>query len=175
MRVLGAIECGELHGAREPQTRLQGLSGADGVVDPVRAAQEPMRSEQRPMHRRLGAIADELDALKSSNEDDRAEEWLKFWSARDPDPTTERNAALEEHLRRVRYVMKAFSRLGPGWRSDRGRVYIRYGTPDRIERASDTRNQGEYEIWRYFGIGRVFVFYDMFGLGDYRLVQGSLF
>ncbi len=108
-------------------------------------------------------------------EKERPAEWSKFWAGRDPDPTTPRNEALEEHLNRVRFVIKEFSRLGPGWRSDRGQVYIRFGPPGQIEHMSDNRNQGDYEIWRYGGMGRMFVFYDMFGLGDYRLVQGDMF
>lgn len=123
----------------------------------------------------LIATDEELEGLRNSTEENRAEEWSKFWAARDPDPTTLANEALEEYLRRVRYVMKNFSTLEPGWKSDRGQVYIRFGPPTRIERASDSRFQGEYEIWRYSNLGRVFVFYDMFGLGDYRLVQGDIY
>jgi GWxTD domain-containing protein len=123
----------------------------------------------------LIASRDELEGLRDAPPEGRAEAWSEFWAARDPEPATVRNEALEEHLRRVRHVMKEFSNVQPGWRTDRGRVYIRYGPPDRIERATDSRYQGEYEIWRYLGVGRVFVFYDMFGLGDYRLVQGDMF
>jgi GWxTD domain-containing protein len=125
----------------------------------------------------LGLIAsdEELEGLRESTAENRAAEWATFWAKRDPEPTTRRNEALDEYLRRVRYVMKNFSSLNAGWRSDRGQVYIRYGAPDRIERTSDSRFQGEYEIWRYAGNGRVFVFYDMFGLGDYRLVQGEIY
>jgi GWxTD domain-containing protein len=122
----------------------------------------------------LIASKDELTGLRLSTPQNRVEEWSKFWAERDPDRTTPENEALEEHLRRVRHVNKVYSRLGPGWRSDRGQVYIRYGEPARVERTSDNRNQGDYEIWRY-ATGRVFVFYDMFGLGDYRLVQGDMF
>lgn len=123
----------------------------------------------------LIASDEELTGLKEAEPEARAEEWSKFWAARDPDPTTPQNEALEEHLRRVRYVMQAFSGVESGWRSDRGQVYIRHGRPDRVEHATDSRHQGEYEIWRYYSLGRVFVFYDMFGLGDYRLVQGDMF
>lgn len=123
----------------------------------------------------LIASDDELRPLRNAPPERRAEAWSRFWAARDPDPGTVRNEALEEHLRRVRYVMKEFSGVEKGWRTDRGQVYIRFGPPDRIERATDSRYQGEYEVWRYYGIGRVFVFYDMFGLGDYRLVQGDMF
>lgn len=123
----------------------------------------------------LIASSEALEGLKNAPPGRRAEEWSKFWAARDPDPSSLENEALEEYLRRVRYVAKAFSNVEPGWRTDRGRVYIRNGPPDRIERATDSRYQGEYEIWRYFSTGRVYVFYDMFGLGDYRLVQGDIF
>jgi hypothetical protein len=37
----------------------------------------------------------------------------------------------------------------------------------------DGRSQGEYEIWRYYGRDLTFVFYDMFGVGDYKLVEGE--
>jgi GWxTD domain-containing protein len=125
----------------------------------------------------LSLIADreELRGLREASPDERVAAWSAFWKARDPDPTTLRNEALDEHLRRVRYVMRNFSTVQPGWRTDRGRIYIRHGAPDRIERATDSRYQGEYEIWRYLSTGRVYVFYDMFGLGDYRLVQGDMF
>jgi GWxTD domain-containing protein len=125
----------------------------------------------------LGLIAstDELKALRNAPESERAAAWAKFWAARDPDPSTPENEALIQYLQRVQYVDKEFSQFGPGWRSDRGRVYIRYGAPEQIDTAMDQgASQGEYEIWRYYGLGRTFVFYDMFGVGDYKLVQGDL-
>jgi GWxTD domain-containing protein len=98
-----------------------------------------------------------------------------FWSRRDPNPATDENEALEEYLTRVRIVTERFSAMGPGWRTDRGRIYIQYGEPERIERLTDSQYRGEYEIWRYYSLNRVFVFYDMFGLGDFRLVEGDFF
>jgi GWxTD domain-containing protein len=123
----------------------------------------------------LGLIAsgDDLKPLRDAPELERAEAWAKFWAARDPDPSTIENEALSQHLARVQYVVKEFSQFGPGWRSDRGRVYIRYGPPEQIDSAMDSRSQGEYEIWRYFTRNLEFVFYDMFGIGDYKLVEGE--
>jgi len=123
----------------------------------------------------LGLIAskDELQPLRDAPEAQRPAAWMKFWAARDPDPSTGENEALSQYLERVQYVVKEFSQFGPGWRSDRGRVYIRYGAPEQIDTAMDNRAQGEYEIWRYFSRNLNFVFYDMFGVGDYKLVEGE--
>ena len=119
------------------------------------------------------ARKDDLKGLREASEAERPNEWAKFWAARDPDPTTLENEALTDHLARVQYVVKEYSQFGPGWRSDRGRVYIRYGAPEAIDTAMDSRSQGEYEIWRYYTRNLNFVFYDMFGVGDYKLVEGE--
>lgn len=123
----------------------------------------------------LIATDEELRALKSAPPSRRAAEWVKFWKARDPDPSTKENEALDEHLARLNYVEANFSKLGPGWRSDRGQVFIRHGAPDQIERTPDRSNRGEYIIWRYYSINRTYIFYDPFGVGDFRLVQGDPF
>ncbi len=124
----------------------------------------------------LGLIASEseLKPLREAPESERAAAWANFWVARAPDPSTPENEALAQHLARVQYVAHEFSQFGPGWRSDRGRVYIRYGAPEQIDTAMDQRAQGEYEIWRYYTQNRTFVFFDMFGVGDFKLVEGDL-
>jgi GWxTD domain-containing protein len=121
----------------------------------------------------LIASKEELDPLRKAPEAQRALAWAKFWAARDPDPTTTENEALDAYLERVQYVTKEYSQFGPGWRSDRGRVYIKYGAPEQVDTAMDDRSQGEYEIWRYYTRNLNFVFYDMFGVGDFKLVQGE--
>lgn len=124
----------------------------------------------------LGLIAsrEEIKPLRDAPESERAAAWAKFWAARDPDPSTDVNEALAQYLARIQYVSEHFAQFGPGWRSDRGRVYIRYGPPEQIDTAMDQRATGEYEIWRYYTINRSFVFYDMFGVGDYKMVEGDL-
>jgi len=119
--------------------------------------------------------SDQLKALRESTPETREAEWIAFWKARDPDPTTPENEALNQYIARFDYVTERFSSIEPGWRTDRGRVYIRFGEPDQIERSPDQRGQGEYEVWRYYQLNRTFVFYDMFGMGDFRLVEGALF
>lgn len=55
----------------------------------------------------------------------------EFWERRDPTPSTPRNEYKEEHYRRFQHALKTFQEGVPGWRTDRGRVYIIHGTPDR--------------------------------------------
>jgi GWxTD domain-containing protein len=55
----------------------------------------------------------------------------EFWDRRDPTPSTPRNEYKEEHYRRFEYALEKFQEGVPGWRTDRGRVYIIHGPPDR--------------------------------------------
>lgn len=86
----------------------------------------------------------------------------QFWHRRDPDPRTPDNAFKEEHYRRIAYANEKFGSGDPGWRTDRGRIYIIHGPPDGIESrptgGSYTRDLGEgggvtstypFERWRY--------------------------
>ena len=123
----------------------------------------------------LIASNDELHALETTSPEMRAEEWRKFWRRRDPNPDTVANEALEELLRRVRIAGQRYAKFGTGWRSDRGRVYIRHGEPDRIERTADRINRGEYEVWSYLGLNRTYVFYAQNLGSEYRLIEGDPF
>ncbi len=56
-----------------------------------------------------------------------------FWQRRDPDPATESNEFQEEHTRRIDYANQHFGNEGkPGWRTERGRIYIIHGPPDDV-------------------------------------------
>ena len=83
--------------------------------------------------------------------------------------------ALEELLLRVRVASQRYSKYGAAWRSDRGKVYIRYGEPDRFEQRTDRTNRGEYEVWTYLAEDRTFVFYAQYAGGEDRLVEGDPF
>ncbi|GAB4235321.1 MAG: hypothetical protein Kow00109_08540 [Acidobacteriota bacterium] len=63
----------------------------------------------------------------------------QFWRRRDPDPETEINEFREEHYRRIAYANDHFSVGAPGWKTDRGRVYIIHGPPD----STEYHDQGE--------------------------------
>jgi GWxTD domain-containing protein len=121
----------------------------------------------------LIAASGELQSLETASPEMREEEWRKFWQRRDPDPSTADNEALEELLNRVRTASSRYSKFGHAWRTDRGKVYIRYGEPDKVEQTADRMNRGEYEVWTYVAQGRTFVFYAQYSGGEYRLVEGD--
>jgi GWxTD domain-containing protein len=62
---------------------------------------------------------------------DRDEFIKRFWERRDPTPSTPRNEFKEEHYRRFAHTLKNFQEGIPGWKTDRGRIYIIHGPPDR--------------------------------------------
>ncbi len=95
--------------------------------------------------------------------DDEREQFVdQFWLKRDPDPMTFANEYKEEHYRRLAYVNTYYGSGIPGWKTDRGRIYILYGPPAQIEaNASGSsyerpRSEGggrtatfPFEVWRY--------------------------
>ena len=56
-----------------------------------------------------------------------------------------------------------------GWRTDMGMIFVRFGSPDNIERHPFEYNVKPYEIWYYYQLNRQFIFVDETGFGDYRL------
>ncbi len=97
-----------------------------------------------------------------------------FWERRNPNPGSEENTFKEEHYARFVYANERFAAGAPGWKTDRGRVYIVYGPPDEIEQHPGSAGMYPHQVWRYKymkGIGRdVSVeFVDTCQCGDYRL------
>lgn len=116
------------------------------------------------------ATKDELDELRATPVEKRAEAFEAFWKSRDPSPETEENEWREEYYRRIRFANQQFSSaFRPGWRTDFGTVYITYGEPDEIERYPFELGQKPHEIWYYYGQRRQFLFVDVRGNGDYEL------
>ena len=91
-----------------------------------------------------------------------------YWAKRDPELDTEKNELLIEFIDRVRHVNTYFSDMDRGWRTDRGRIYIIYGVPERIENYEDQMNN-RFEIWIYPD-GRRFKFVDKNKFGFYRQI-----
>ena len=120
------------------------------------------------------ASPEEMDWLRSLAPEQQARGWEEFWLRRDPSPDTPRNEAQLEFFRRVRYAEHHFRGFGPGWRSDMGRIYIKFGPPDQIENRPTTATTLQVEIWHYNQPYRRFVFSDREGFGRYTLVGPSL-
>ena len=117
------------------------------------------------------AEPDEIKELKKAPPEEREKLWKEFWDKRDPTPGTPTNEFEEEYMRRVEYANKYFS-IGkwPGYRTDMGMIYIKFGPPDNIENYPYEVDQGPYQVWYYYSQNRVFVFVDRLGIGDYELV-----
>jgi GWxTD domain-containing protein len=113
----------------------------------------------------------EVDELRTAPPAERAARWTAFWKRHDPDPETAENEFKDEFFRRLRYVETEFRTDRPGWRTDRGQVYIRYGEPDSIDSEPLPQYGFPSQVWRYDGLGLRFVFVDRTGFGDYRLIS----
>ncbi len=113
----------------------------------------------------------EVEALRALPPEQQARGWEEFWKRRDPTPDTPLNEAMVEFFRRVRYADSHFQGAGPGWRSDMGRIYIRYGPPDQIETRAQSTQSPQLEIWYYNHPYRRIVFADRDGFGRYVLAN----
>ena len=77
---------------------------------------------------------EERKAFKQMSTDEEREQFVEqFWLRRDPTPDTIENEYKEEHYRRIAYANEHYASGIPGWKTDRGRIYITFGPPDEIE------------------------------------------
>jgi len=104
-----------------------------------------------------------------------------FWRRRDPTPATEVNEFRTEHYERIAYTNEHFASGIPGWMTDRGRTYIVYGKPDRIEKGRAKFENFEnilFETWHYkslkgVGTGVEVTFIDPTETNEYRIRKHS--
>ncbi len=132
--------------------------------------------------------SEERDAFKRLSNDEERENFIEqFWLRRDPTPDTVENEYKEEHYERIAYANEHFPAGIPGWKSDRGKMYIMYGKPDEIEShpsgGTYDRPQDEgggqtstfpFETWRYryiedIGQEIIIEFVDTCMCGDYHM------
>jgi GWxTD domain-containing protein len=112
----------------------------------------------------------ELETLRAAPPEKRLEAFEAFWKSKDPSPETEENEWRDEYYRRVRFANRQYSNpFQPGWRTDFGMVYIKYGEPDEVERFPFEIGQKPHEIWYYYAQRREFTFVDVRGNGEYEL------
>jgi GWxTD domain-containing protein len=127
--------------------------------------------------------------MQLSNDEERDQFIEAFWQRRDPTPDTEENEFKEEHYRRIAYANEHFAAGIPGWKTDRGRMYIVFGPADEIEAHPSggtyqrpmEEGGGEtstfpFETWRYRyieGIGQevIIEFVDSCMCGDYHMTM----
>ena len=97
-----------------------------------------------------------------------------FWQQRNPTPGSQSNPFKEEHYRRIAFANQHFGAIAPGWKTDRGRVYILYGPPDSIQMQASISTTSPQKLWIYRHVqgktGQVQLkFVDRCRCGDYRL------
>ena len=71
--------------------------------------------------------------LHLSTNEEREQFIEQFWARRNPDPDSPENSFKEEHYRRIAYTNEHYASGIPGWKTDRGRIYIMWGPPDEIQ------------------------------------------
>jgi GWxTD domain-containing protein len=133
---------------------------------------------------------EERAAFKQLSNDEERDQFIEaFWQRRDPTPDTIENEFKEEHYRRIAYANEHFAAGIPGWKSDRGRMYIMYGPADEIEshpsggtyerpmeEGGGSTSTYPFEDWRYRyieGIGQevIIEFVDTCMCGDYHMTM----
>ena len=111
---------------------------------------------------------EERQAFKRLSTDEEREQFIEqFWLRRDPTPDTEENEFKEEHYRRIAYANEHYASGIPGWKTDRGRIYITYGPPDEIE---DHSSGGTYQRPMEEGGGETSTY--PFQQWRYRYIEG---
>lgn len=164
-----------------------------------RKREEKLRKELETPYRRwlnedvLYIITDEeKKAFKNLQTDEEREQFIEqFWLRRDPSPDSQENEYKEEHYRRIAYANERYASGIPGWKTDRGMIYITFGPPDEIEshpsggtyerpweEGGGTTSTFPFEKWRYRyleGVGSqtdiMIEFVDKSMTGEYRMTM----
>jgi GWxTD domain-containing protein len=133
---------------------------------------------------------EERAAFKQLSNDEERDNFIEaFWQRRDPTPDTEENEFKEEHYQRIAYANEHFAAGVPGWKTDRGRIWIVYGKPDEteshpsggtyerpMEEGGGETSTFPFEDWRYRyieGIGQevIIEFVDTCMCGEYHMTM----
>jgi GWxTD domain-containing protein len=133
---------------------------------------------------------EEKRAFKKLTTDEEREQFIEaFWRRRDPDPDTDENEFREQYYERIAYANEHFASGIPGWKTDRGRIYIKFGKPDEIEshpsggfydrpsyEGGGSTTTYPFETWFYrylpgVGSGIEIEFVDPTGTGEYHIAR----
>src|SRR6267142_2278866 len=133
---------------------------------------------------------EERKAFRKLASDEERERFIEeFWRRRDPDPDTDENEFKEEYYERIAYANEHFASGIPGWKTDRGRIWIMYGKPDEREthpmggqydrpsyEGGGSTSTYPFEQWFYrylpgVGSGVEIEFVDPTGSGEYRIAR----
>jgi GWxTD domain-containing protein len=185
------------------QQQVASPSGQDQEPDPLKRqlsdkerakAQKELRQELKGTYKTWlneevpYIITDEeRKAFLSLSNDEEREAFIEnFWQRRNPNPDSPENEFREEHYRRIQYANDHFAAGKPGWKTDRGHIYIAFGPPDStdshpsggmyerpMEEGGGETSTFPFEVWHYRyleGIGENIdiEFVDTCQCGDYH-------
>jgi GWxTD domain-containing protein len=187
-RMIASLNVGGQTVERTAPFTMAGL-GAALARDTVRRAIERVSDEgyfeQMPAED-LDRAKDPLIYLAESNElsvwsddlstDAKRRFLTRFWQKRDPTPGTSRNERREQFYGAIQYANQTFREGGrnpvSGWRSDRGRIYIKNGAPDQVLKREQEGRAPRYEVWSYAkGKGYYYIFADRSNFGAFSLLS----
>jgi GWxTD domain-containing protein len=196
--VSGLLIFGGLANAAEPKAPADRETIAKPLSEKERRKRaEKLRKELEGPYRKwlredVGYIItdEERQAFKRLETDDEMQSFIEnFWLRRDPSPDSAENEYKEEHYRRIAYANERYASGIPGWKTDRGRIYITFGPPAEVEshpsggsyqrpfeEGGGTTSTYPFEIWRYRwieGIGNdvMIEFVDPTMTGEYRMTM----
>lgn len=134
------------------------ISLVAGLIEPLQALGNPA----------------ELKKISNVPEAGQREMIAEFWKKRDPTPATEENEIKTEFYRRVEFCFRNFTvhfADKPGWKTDRGRIFLRFGEPSLVQKYASEINRPATEIWYYDSLHQRFMFTDKNGTGDFELAK----
>lgn len=148
---------------------LVNCSGKGKAVNTLPPADKQFLSEARYIISKK-----EIKIFKNTPAEEREKFIEEFWKQRDPSPSTEENEFRDEYYRRIEQANHLFREGSSGWLSDRGRMYILLGEPERrdVFPSGYSFYEPPVEIWYYGGFPVVFI--DNNREGIYRLEPGSV-
>lgn len=120
------------------------------------------------------ATEEQISQISSLNTEKATRAFHEFWKKKNPDSTSAYNPVMAEYYRRVDETIRRYSPENEltGYRTDRGRIYILFGPPTKMDRSLKP-NMPPTETWTYENLKRRFIFTDPQKTGTYSLVQAE--
>ena len=117
---------------------------------------------------------EQVSAMRKAPPSDRARMWREFYTATDPNNVTPENEALNQYFGRIAQANQRFTDEGvPGWRTDRGEVFITLGPPDEAIENTPGTTANRILRWTYLTYRLELFFRDESGFGRLRLLPSS--
>jgi GWxTD domain-containing protein len=167
--------------------QADGVTKGPGIVEKPDPLKRPLsdkekRDQQKQLRQELKGVYkkwvdedvrwiitdQEMQAFKSLSNDEERDQFIEnFWLRRNPNPDSPENEYREEHYARIAYANEHFAAGKPGWRTDRGHIYIAFGKPDNID---SHPSGGSYDRPMEEGGGNTSTF--PFEIWHYRYIEG---